>query len=145
MLDSMKVRVAQLEDERAAIESKAQVRIAELAERLHVMEKENETIVAQLALEVKAKSAVQEQVSQLQLVLSESRRRSRSASRESRNAAGMSEGAGVISTLRAENESLKREVAEHKEENRRLLNALMNLQNFNSEQTPLASGGLHVS
>ena len=144
-LDAMKVRVAQLEDERAAIESKAQDHIAELVQRLTAIEKANGKIKTQLELEVKAKSALQEQVSELQLVLSESRRRSHSASRESRNSAGTPRFAGDTSTLKAENESLKGQVAEQKDENRRLLNALMNLQSFNSGQTPLAPGGVHVA
>jgi len=114
-------------------------------QRLTAIEKANGKIKTQLELEVKAKSALQEQVSELQLVLSESRRRSHSASRESRNSAGTPRFAGDTSTLKAENESLKGQVAEQKDENRRLLNALMNLQSFNSGQTPLAPGGVHVA
>ena len=92
---------------------------------------------------------LREQISELQLVLSESRRRSRSTSRESRDSIEVLGGGGAppILTLKAENEELKKEVMELTDEIRRLLNALTNLQNSisDSEKTAMAPGSLACS
>ena len=183
MLDSMKARVAQLEDERAAVESRAQDSIAALVQQLTVIEEEKSKFQILLQLEAEAKAALQrellqvqqdkfdltaelqracqmennassllednkrlrEQISELQLVLSESRRRSRSTSRESRDSIEVF-GGGESTRLKAENEELKKEVAVLKDEIRRLLNAQTNLKNSisDSEKTAVAPGSLHV-
>ena len=183
MLDSMKTRIAQLEDERAAAESRAQDSIAALVQQLTLIEEEKSKFHVQLQLEAEAKAALQrellqvqqdkfdlttevqracqmenkatsllednkrlrEQMSELQLVLSESRRRSRSTSRESRDSTEEFAG-GERLTLKAENEELKKEVTVLTDEIGRLLNALTNLQNSiaDSEKTAMAPGSLHV-